>query len=161
MTDVLFIIALVVAAFGIPGVLPWLQAKAKPKAIAAPINPRSLVPPPSPSGVVRPRPPGLSPIPQLSIPNLGELRDRTKADLAVALGNQSSSALWANVNAARARSLGMTDLASMMEDMAVAEAQGVLTPCQRHELHDIKFRIDVLEADRESPPAPPPRSRLD
>ena len=120
MTDVLFIIAMVVAALGIPGVLPWLQAKARPKPIAARINPRSLVPPSSPSGVVSPGPNYKLPPPLP--PELMPPRPRP-------LGNQSLSAIWANVNAARAAALGFDDLAAAL--------------------------------DRDSPPAPPPRPRLD
>lgn len=112
MTAVVFVIALVVAALGIPGVLSWLQQRLpqRRKAIDVPLDeyiaslprvkdPRVLVPPSSPSGVVRP--PGPSPIPQLSAQGAAD-------NLIRVLGNQSSSALWANVNAARAAAAAAT-----------------------------------------------------
>jgi hypothetical protein len=84
----LFILALVVAALGIPGALPWLQrrsilnneaaaltleVRAARRDLSAAVNARTLVPPSSPSAV---RPPGPSPIPTLSAEEAASNWDR-------------------------------------------------------------------------------------
>jgi hypothetical protein len=144
-TAVLFILALVVAALGIPGVLPWLQDRTcRSKAIDVPISdyiaslptvrdPRSLVRPSSPSGVVRP--PGPSPI-----PSLGALRAATQADLRDAV-DAEIKACWARVN-----------------------ADGPRPVCERCGRTYWPERCSgglCLNVGISSPPAPPPRPRLD
>jgi hypothetical protein len=147
-TIVLFVIALVVAALGIPGVLPWLrcrsvlaneaaaltrEVRAARRDLSAAVNARTLVPPSSPSGVVYPRPPGPSPIPRLSA-------EDAAINLSRALSNQSSSALWANVNAARAAKLTVPTVTQLRE----------------HALDDIEAAVT---GGREDPPAPCSRER--